>query len=288
MTNCIACNRIWQPTKEWKTKGMFSEKLYAIEFCECGLGKTKIDSLEDLTEVNANMYDNLEDRIKIYYKELHNHITIRYSQSLTEISKFTDGKKLLEVGSNIGFTLNIARNRGFKVSGCEINPKCRELSALLYKIMPLPDFFEVTENFDVIIMNDVLEHFPNPELAIEQARNLLNPNGILFIQLPNIDSKRAKKLKGEWDYVLAPDHTYHFTPKCLNELLQKGGFNLKWQRTATGIYDMVIIRMLPKNLQVRINKIINCNPFYFPRLYTRKDGELIQCIYQKKSNQCIN
>lgn len=276
---CIACNRKWEPLENWKTPGMFTGKEYTVEFCTCGLGKTIIDQPNEVEQVNANMYDNLEDRIKIYYKELHNHITIRYSQALSDIKKFQSNKKLLEVGSNIGFTLNIARSKGYDVHGCEINSKCRQLSNLLYDITPYEDFFEMTGTYDIIIMNDVLEHFENPQFAIQKAKELLNPKGVLFIQLPNIASKRAKKLKGNWDYVLAPDHTFHFTPSSLESLLKNSEFNKKWGRTASGIYDMWILRVLPKNFQTKINKLINNNPFYYPRLYTRKRGELIQAIF---------
>jgi 2-polyprenyl-3-methyl-5-hydroxy-6-metoxy-1,4-benzoquinol methylase len=283
--NCIVCNREWKPIDRWTTLGMFNGNEFQIEFCECGVGKTILKSKEDLVEVNSNMYDNLENRIKVYYRDLHNHISTRYSLSLSEITKFTSGRRLLEVGSNIGFTLNIARTKGFVVTGCEINSKCRQLSELLYEIDPIEDFFSCSEKFDIVIMNDVLEHFENPKKAIEQAKKVLNNNGVIFIQLPNIESKRATKLKGNWEYVLAPDHTYHFSQNSLITLLESNGLDLKWIRTASGVDDLSFFKILPKRLAQQLLKVIHNNGYYHPKLYTKKKGVLIQAIFQKKGNE---
>jgi SAM-dependent methyltransferase len=276
---CIACQKDWKPVDSWEVKSIFGEEKFNIEFCECDLGKTIINTEIALQEANASMYDNVQDRVKIYFKNQHNHTYIRYIQSLNEIKKITSGTKLLEVGSNIGFTLNLAKDNGFDVTGCEINKNCVACSNLLFGNRVLEDFFLIEEKFDIIIMNDVLEHFPHPEDAIIQAGKLLNPTGVLFIQLPNIRSKKARKLKKDWQYLAVPDHTFHFSINSLELLLKNNNFRLEWKRTCTSIGDMSIFNLFPKKIRPKVVALINTNPFYFPRLYTRKKGELIQTIF---------
>lgn len=279
---CIACNKDWKPVNTWLVKSFILDNEFKVEFCSCDLGKTIINSNIDLESVNASIYDDIQNRIKIYYKNQYNHIYIRYIQSLNEIKKITSQKKLLEVGSNIGFTLNLAKEKGFEVTGCEINENCLNFSNLVFGNRVLKDFFQIDEKFDIIIMNDVLEHFPDPQKAIIQAQKLLNDKGVIFIQLPNILSKKSKILKANWKYLLVPDHTFHFSVNSLELLLKNWKFDMKWHRTCNSIEDMSFFNFFSVNLRTKLFSLFNNTPFYFPRLYTRKNGEFIQAIFQKQ------
>ena len=48
------------------------------------------------------------------------------------------------------------------------------------------------ELFDVVTMLDLVEHLPNPREALEKARRLLKPGGILVVVTPNVDSFAAR------------------------------------------------------------------------------------------------
>ena len=67
---CIACKSDLNPFDSWRSKSISSDKIYQIDFCKCGLGKTIIEDYKEIEVTNLDQYNNLEARIKIYYKNL--------------------------------------------------------------------------------------------------------------------------------------------------------------------------------------------------------------------------
>ncbi|MDR2593210.1 MAG: class I SAM-dependent methyltransferase [Fibromonadaceae bacterium] len=215
---------------------------------------------DSITKVaNDTIYNDVSLRIDIYFHNLRGHFEARYQDTLKLIEKFMPpGKKILEIGSNIGFTLNIAKNNGYNVTGCELNDKCREISKLLWDIPVEKDFFEIKEKYDVIIMCDVLEHLPDPSAALKKIHSLLNDKGLLFIQLPNRQSEFCLKLKEKWPFWCVPDHRFHFTVKSLSALCAKNGFVEKSTRTV-GLYTKHFIWKLiyPRRLRKVLLRIMD-------------------------------
>jgi SAM-dependent methyltransferase len=80
--------------------------------------------------------------------------------------------------------------------------------------------------FDVISMADVLEHFPYPGLVLDKCYELLKPDGILFISLPNADTIVWKL----WDrdnvnpYWAELEHYHNFSRKRLYNYLEQKNF----------------------------------------------------------------
>ena len=80
--------------------------------------------------------------------------------------------------------------------------------------------------FDRIVFWHVLEHLHRIDAALEKARALLEPDGMLVIALPNIGSDDAGRYGTHWIALDAPRHLYHFTPETLSLLLRKHGFTI--------------------------------------------------------------
>ena len=81
--------------------------------------------------------------------------------------------------------------------------------------------------FDVVTFWHVLEHLPFPERVLERTRDLLKPEGRVFISSPNLDSLQAR-LFGRFWYAFddVPRHLHHFTPRALEILLERAGFRV--------------------------------------------------------------
>jgi SAM-dependent methyltransferase len=255
---------------------------YEIVFCNCGLGITlDADFPNGNSDANARMYDDVQQRIMMYYHRLFNHFKARYNESLHIFKKYCSGDKLLEVGSNIGFTADLAAKAGYTVRACEINDRCRSLSETLHPhLSHHKDLFSLHEKFDVVTMCDVLEHFPQPWKALDQVKTLLTDKGILFIQLPNHDSSSADRQGRNWSFYDLPDHTFHFTPVTLKRLLANRGFNAVWIRTVDIPEDSLLVRTIPSRFRQKILEMIYQNPFYQPGFYVNRGnrGSMIQCI----------
>jgi SAM-dependent methyltransferase len=90
-----------------------------------------------------------------------------------------------------------------------------------------------SEYFDVVTMNDVLEHLPYSEPALRVVKRILRLNGLLVISLPNVRyylNVRDLVFKNDWKYqdcgILDRTHFRFFTTKSATRLLVENGFEI--------------------------------------------------------------
>jgi SAM-dependent methyltransferase len=102
------------------------------------------------------------------------------------------------------------------------------------------------ESFDVVLLNEVLEHVPDDRLALREARRVLRPDGHLVIFSPNrlhpFETHGADTLKGKSIPVYAPFLPYvplslgrrfvkyrarNYWPSDLRRLLRAEGFDVQ-------------------------------------------------------------
>lgn len=141
-----------------------------------------------------------------------------------EQTKRLAGCRLLEVGPGNGLFLWWARQRGCEVLGVEPSPDfCRVLAeaGLPHLHGTLADVRAETHGqFGVIFMSHVLEHFYEPNEALQQCRELLQDDGVLAVEVPNI----LKPFRSLDRYFLRYVHPSSFSPPTLLAMLEKHGF----------------------------------------------------------------
>lgn len=88
--------------------------------------------------------------------------------------------------------------------------------------------------FDVVVMNDVLEHLPFPEPALDVVRRLLKPSGLFVMSIPNVRFFVVVSdllLRGDWEYkdfgILDRTHLRFFTKKSIANLLKQNDFSIE-------------------------------------------------------------
>jgi len=144
--------------------------------------------------------------------------------------------KVLDVGCNTGaFGALLKQSRPCEVWGVEPNPVAAQ------QALPLLDhvvnaFFDAKTElpvayFDVIVMNDVLEHMPDPWASLEVAKKKLVPGGHIVLSLPNIrhiDNLLhiliEKDFRYESEGIRDNTHLRFFTRKSALRLLEECGF----------------------------------------------------------------
>lgn len=93
--------------------------------------------------------------------------------------------------------------------------------------------------FDCVFFNDVLEHMLVPEAALQYARQLLAPGGVVVASVPNIRSFPPVwqlLFHGKWQYaesgILDKTHVRFFTKSSIVDLFRAEGYEVE---TISGI-----------------------------------------------------
>lgn len=177
----------------------------------------------------------------------------RYGALLDAIESHHVRGDLFEVGCAGGYFLQLAQERGWKTRGIEITDAgtrhARDVLGLDVTRGGFPEPGFASDPVDVVYMGHVLEHVPSPTAALEAARALLRPEGLLVVEVPSyIDSGYFRALKrilpalralgldapellralkfprpGE---TMKPFHLYEFRRRTLVRLLEQLGFRV--------------------------------------------------------------
>ncbi len=196
---------------------------------------------------------------------------------LKKIKKFKlQGNKLLDIGCSIGFFLDEARKMGWNVSGVEISKwavkYAKEKLSLTVHHASLEDAKLPDNHFDVVIMQDTIEHLLNPRETLLEIKRILKPGGIVYVNTPNIDSFVSRILQAKW-WGINQFHLYYFSNCTLGKLLANTGFHdfqfishertfsfrywmerfENYSKTIYGILTFISKKMGFKNKLLRIN-----------------------------------
>ena len=146
---------------------------------------------------------------------------------------YREGKinKVLDVGCGIATVLNELQHSGWYVLGLDYSSAARQKNQELYPTVDVisEDFFTLTpeESFSLIWMNNVFEHMHQPRKVFEKAWDLLEPDSIFAMQIPDGDIWREKRLVPRWDGVnnsYAGEHSVIHNQQTLCILAEKTGF----------------------------------------------------------------
>lgn len=151
-----------------------------------------------------------------------------FRSSIKKIEKVQPQKgKILDVGAACGFFLKAAKDSGWKVYGVEPSKWMAAWGNKHYEVNIKPGILEdmkyPSNYFDVVSFMDVLEHVPDAKASLEETHRILKPGGIVAVNYPNFGSNLAKLAGRKWWFLLSV-HLWYFTPKTINEMLRRTGF----------------------------------------------------------------
>jgi SAM-dependent methyltransferase len=119
--------------------------------------------------------------------------------------------------------------QGWKVEGIELSEAAAE-SARLFgnsvytgSIESAPD---PNHLYDLVVGWMVLEHVYDPLAALKKLHGWTKPGGWLAISMPNADTLEFHLFKDAWYALQLPTHLYHYTPRTLEMLLARAGWEM--------------------------------------------------------------
>jgi SAM-dependent methyltransferase len=141
-------------------------------------------------------------------------------------------RTLLDYGCGGGGFLRQAAARGWTVQGFE--PAARGLEACRRGGLDVVDSLEgiPAGSVGVVTLHHVFEHLEDPAAVLDAIRRLLAPGGLLFLEVPNVGSLRARlsfdvlsrRIRVDERYRAFPIHLNYFQPRTLKRLLERAGW----------------------------------------------------------------
>lgn len=135
--------------------------------------------------------------------------------------------RILDVGCATGRLLALLRERGFPdVHGLDPSPACAAAADRLYGVpvrtTTLSRLHESGETFDVVILVGVLEHIQDLDTALREVRDVLSPQGLVYVEVPDAYSFADWPNAPFQDF--STEHINFFSPVSLANLMGRHGF----------------------------------------------------------------
>ena len=158
---------------------------------------------------------------------------LSYADNYLRIRRIGE-RRLLDIGCGVGWFLNYAQKRGYQVRGVESStPEAvfaqRRFGVDVYtgvvETIPYPDGY-----FQVVTLNDVLEHLTDPVGTLKVVRSKLQPGGLVMLRSANgrfalLKARVLSKLFPHKQYLLhSNEHLFQFTSQTMIKILDKAGF----------------------------------------------------------------
>ena len=170
------------------------------------------------------------------------------------------GEVVLDVGCGSGLSLLEAQGLGAVVYGVEADPNARRIGEEIgvpIHIGSIQDNPFPHIKFDLIVLNQVIEHIPDPEAALNTLKNRLRPTGRIVLVFPNRNSFWQKISGVKWINWHIPYHLHHFNAKGFKSLVRKCGFEIIQQSTITpNIWTLLQLRVMCGQSQLGMPNVI--------------------------------
>ncbi len=230
ISTCPICaGTTFQSEFECTDQTVSKEKFQLVKCLSCSFlitnprpDQNSIDKYYDSPDYisHSSRSSSLQD--KIYFKARQYSLTKKRNL----IEKYSTRGNILDIGCGTGEFLKQMLQHSWSSTGSEPNAKAQSI-AREKGITIFSDISEITEKkFHAITLWHVLEHIHSLNEAIEKIKDLIEPDGTIFIAVPNHKSNDAQHYKEYWAAYDVPRHLWHFDQATMNAFLKKHQLHL--------------------------------------------------------------
>jgi len=157
--------------------------------------------------------------------------------------------RILEIGCAHGGYVALLGWAGFEAMGTELSPWVAEFAGRTFGVQvsagPVETQSFAAGSFDVLVLNDVIEHLPDPVTTLRHCVSLLKPDGFFVIQTPEYKEHLGyADLRASNDLFLKhmehnnDEHLFLFSRRSAGLFFERMGFpNLAFESPVYA-YDM--------------------------------------------------
>jgi SAM-dependent methyltransferase len=219
-------------------QGLFDVDGYPIAYCRsCTLVQVDVDlERRELEQI----YDEDYFRGEVFHDYVgEREVRVAAAEEATQtLARMVPDGRLLDVGCAAGFFLKAA-SRVYDGTGIELSAFASEYArrelGLRVITGDVTDGALAGEHFDVITLWNTVEHMTNPLEALEAVARLSRPGSLLVLSTGDVSGRLARRNLREWNLMSPPYHLFFFSPRTIELLLAKTGFQLR-----RVIYDGVV------------------------------------------------
>jgi 2-polyprenyl-3-methyl-5-hydroxy-6-metoxy-1,4-benzoquinol methylase len=205
-----------------------------VRCSKCGLMYASPRRIQGIVREEEDIDFVYEGRLEMLIEKARSQVA-DYTATFALLDKLHPNRgRLLEVGSSFGYHLLEFKKRGWTVEGLDpVRAACdysqKELGVPA-KAALLEDSGYPDEAFDVVIMNHVIEHVPDPVACLSELHRITRKGGHVVLETPTYDSLMFKIFGRRERSVSCEGHIYFFTPQSLKAVSEKAGFKVIDQR----------------------------------------------------------
>ena len=216
-----------------KIKGAYSDENY-YDILECQNCKMQFVSEQISEEILFDYYNRIKESDLTYTNSNLGNLTFYYKRLKNRIEKYITKGNVLDIGCSSGYFLDIMNggeeSNNWNCYGCEISSKFAKIAKEKFHENIFEGSFEnyeIKDNFfDVITLQDSLDHMPNAKAIVEKCFKMLKSQGIMVIKVHNIDCLLAKITRENFYAIFPPEHLFYFSKKSMKILAEKIGFDI--------------------------------------------------------------
>jgi 2-polyprenyl-3-methyl-5-hydroxy-6-metoxy-1,4-benzoquinol methylase len=179
------------------------------------------------------------------------------------------GHEILDVGCGEGHFASLVAQSGNKVVGIDLLETAAQADAMEQYISADLDGGLVgakralgEKKFDLILLQDVLEHLRSPDQMLQDCKRYCKPSGRVIVSVPNVANVtvRLGLLFGSFDYrprgILDRTHLRFFTRKTARQLLESAGYEVIEQRSTVMPLELAFGLDAKSPLMIVLNRVL--------------------------------
>lgn len=148
--------------------------------------------------------------------------------------EFGEPRSMLDVGCSFGYVIEAGRRLGMRSAGTDVSRYAVEVcqqrgyDARVGDLERLPC---ADGEFDLVVMNHVLEHTPDPRRALAEVSRVLSGPGLVAIRVPDVRYWKGERRRRTYRYYrpddLGQQHFVYYSDATLPRLLAETGFEVQ-------------------------------------------------------------